>query len=190
MDYAQEIENLAVKHRAKSALRNLMTAGGPAGLVVRNGLHHQNPVVVVGCCQVLDHFLYEEAIPDLIGILGHDDDDVRAWAMHALACDRCKEGECRPGEGDSIPMALSMLRNDPSAKVRVQAVSLIFPAVHHRSEVAEALAYVRDNDPSPNVRKQAGLRAPGGSMYLRSSHLREDRINMRTSNPRARLPRR
>jgi HEAT repeat protein len=163
-------------------------AGGPAaGPFVRQGLHHQNSAVIVGCCRVLDHFLYEEAVPDLLEILEHDDAEVRAWAMHALACDRCKEGTCRPGEDDSIPMALSMLRSDPSSEVRVQAVALIFPAVHHRADVAEALAYARDHDPSPNVRKQAGLRARGGSMFLRTSPLREERTAPRTSSTRARL---
>jgi hypothetical protein len=186
-DFKLDVENLAVKHRSKAALRNLMAAGSLAGPDVRQGLHHTNPSVIVGCCQVLDHFLYEEAIPDLIASLRHDDEQVRAWAMHALACDRCKQGVCRPSEDDSIPMALEMLRNDPSAIVRMQAVSLVFPAVHHWSDVAEILEYIRDNDPSPNVRKQAGLRAPGGSMYLRASPVRQDRVNLRTSNPRERL---
>jgi HEAT repeats len=186
-DFALDVENLAVKHRARAALKSLMDGGPAAGPFVRQGLHHQNSAVIVGCCRVLDHFLYEEAVPDLLALLDHDDEDVRAWAMHALACDRCKEGTCRPGEDDSIPMALSMLRSDPSSKVRVQTVALIFPAVHHRADVAEALKHARDHDPSPNVRKQAGLRAPGGSMYLRKSPLREERIALRSSSTRARL---
>jgi HEAT repeats len=186
-DFALDVENLAVKHRAKAALRSLMDGGPAAGSFVGQGLHHQDPAVIVGCCRVLDHFLYEEAVPDLLEILDHDDADVRAWAMHALACDRCREGTCRPGEDDSIPMALSMLRSDASSKVRVQAVSLILTAVHYRADVAEALIHARDHDPSPNVRKQAGLRAPGGSLYLRTSPSREARTSLRTSSTRARL---
>jgi hypothetical protein len=186
-DFALDVENLAVKHRAKAALQSLMAGGPAAGPFVRQGLHHRSPAVIVGCCQVLDHFLYEEAVPDLLELLEHDHAEVRAWAMHALACDRCKEGTCRPGEDDSIPMALSMLRSDASSKVRVQAVSLIFPAVHYSADVAEALRHARDHDPSPNVRKQAGLRARGGSMFLRTSPSREARTSLRTSSTRARL---
>ena len=47
------------------------------------------------------------------GNLDHPEGMVRAWALHALACDRCKEGECRLGEDDVVPIALRMLREDP-----------------------------------------------------------------------------
>lgn len=174
-DFAQDVENLAVKHRAKEALRHLMRGGADAAPFVRRGLHHADPAVVVGCCRVLDHFLFDEAIPDLIELLNHQNADVRAWAMHALACDRCKEGACRPGEDDSVPMALGMLEHDPSPRVRVMAADLIGTVVHRRPDVAEALAHARDCDPSPNVRKQAGLRAPGGVLFFRTSPMQAER---------------
>jgi hypothetical protein len=47
---------------------------------------------------VLDHHMDEAALPDLIENLHHENEMVRAWAMHALACDRCKEGSCRPAK--------------------------------------------------------------------------------------------
>jgi HEAT repeat protein len=174
-DFALDVENLAVKHRAQAAFRSLMTAGPEAALFVRLGLRHSNPSVVVACCNVLDHFLFEDAVPDLIGLLEHTNDDVRARAMHALACDRCKEGACRPGEDESVPLALSMLHSDPSALVRAAAVDLVGRSVHGRPDVAAALEHARDNDPSPNVRKQAGLRAPGGVLYLRTSPVKAER---------------
>ena len=168
-DYALDVENLGVPHRARAAMRSLMAGGAAAAPFVRAGLHHAAPEVVVACCRVLDHFLFDEAMPDLIGLLEHPSPEVRAWAMHALACDRCKEGACRPGEDNSIPMALSMLRNDPSPRVRVMAADLIGTVVHRRPDAAEALVYARDHDVSPNVRKQAGLRAPGGVLFRRTS---------------------
>jgi len=174
-DFMRDVENLAVKHRARAALRNLMRGGADAAPSVRQGLHHPNPEVVVGCCRVLDHFLFDEAIPDILELLNHEHDDVRAWAMHALACDRCKEGACRPGEDDSVPIALSLLVHDPSPRVRVMAADLMGTVVHRRADVAEALAHARDCDPSPNVRKQAGLRAPGGVLYRRTSPVQAER---------------
>jgi HEAT repeat protein len=178
-DYALDVENLAVKHRAKTAFRSLMAGGSAASAFVRQGLHHEDVHVVIACCDLLDHFLYEDAVPYLIGLLNHENGDVRARAMHALACDRCKEGFCRPGEDDSLPMALSMLDNDPSPRVRVEAVALVFAAVHRRADVAEALEHARDFDTSPNVRKQAGLRAPGGVLYRRTSPHRAERAAAR-----------
>lgn len=177
-DYALNVENLAVKHRAKEALRRLMAAGTAATPFVRAGLRHTETEVVVGCCNMLDHFLDAEAVPDLLALLEHENDWVRARAMHALACDRCKEGTCRPGESDSIPMALAMLGGDPSARIRVEAVALLGPAAHERPEVAMALQRARDFDASPNVRKQARLRAPGGVLYLRTSPHRAERARV------------
>jgi HEAT repeat protein len=189
-DYDWDVENLAVPHRANEALRNLMAAGPLATTALRRGLSHHTAEVRVGCCRVLDHFLDEKAIPDLLANLDHEDAAVRAWAMHALACDRCKEGTCRPGEDDSIPLAIRALSNDPSPAVRNQAVSLLFPAVWTRPEVAAALMRARDTDPDSSVRKQARMRAPGGVMYLRSSPDPSERRQVRSSNPRGHLARR
>lgn len=183
-----DVEDLAIAYRAKAALHRLMHAGVLASEAVRQGLGHPNPDVRVGCCQVLDHFLDEEAVPALIENLTHEDGRVRQWAMHALACDRCKEGACRPGEDDSVPIAIRMLKSDPEALVRDQAIRLLFPLIHSRLDIREAIESAKD-DPDPRVRKTASLRAPGGVMFLRSSPHREDRRRLRTSSARARLSR-
>ena len=54
-DYDSLVEQLAVKHRADSALRALMAAGPAATAAVRRGLLHEEPVVRKRCCMVLDH---------------------------------------------------------------------------------------------------------------------------------------
>lgn len=92
-DYRRFVEDLAVTHRAKHALRCLMTAGSLATAALREGLRHPEPAVRIGCCMVLDHYLDPAAAPELIENLHHENEIVRAWAMHALACDRCKEDE-------------------------------------------------------------------------------------------------
>ena len=168
-DYDRLVENLAVKHRRKQALRQLIAAGMAATPAVRRGLGHADAVVRVGCCQVLDHFLDEAALPELMQNLDHEDPRVRSWAMHALACDRCKQGACSPGEDDVVPIAVRMLIEDDSGGVRQQAAGLVGPRVHRRQDVLRALEHARDHDPHPVVRKIAGWWTPGGPRYRRTA---------------------
>jgi HEAT repeats len=166
-DYRRWVEDLAVKHRAKQALHRLMAAGSLATPVVREGLRHPEPAVRIGCCTVLDHHMDEAALPELIENLHHEHEMVRAWALHALACDRCKEGTCRPGEDQVLPLAVQMLLEDDSRRVRQMAAGLLGPSVHRRPEVLRALEWARDHDPHPVVRKIAGWYTPGGPIYER-----------------------
>ena len=166
-DWDQLVENFAVKHRAKDALRRLMAAGSPCTPALRCGLQHENPRVRIGCCKVLDHHLDEDAVPELIENLQHSNAGVRAWAMHALACDRCKEGACRPAENDVIPIAVEMLRSDESRGVRQMAAGMLGPSVHRSEDVLDALQYAHAHDPHPVVRKIASWYLPGGPRYRR-----------------------
>jgi HEAT repeat protein len=161
------VENLAVPHRAKGALRRLMAAGPAATAAVREGLRHRDPAVRIGCCKVLDHFLDDAALPELIENLDHPSAGVRRWALHALACERCKEGACRPGEDDVVPLAIRFLAGDPSSAVRYEAAGLLGPAVHKRDDALRALERARDHDPDPVVRKKARWFTPGGPRYER-----------------------
>ena len=161
------VADFALKHRAKQALRGLMAAGPRATPALRRGLCHPDPAVRVGCCKVLDHFLDEAALPELIENLEHEAASVRAWAMHALACDRCKEGVCRPGEDEVIPIAVRMLVEDESRHVRQMAAGLLGPSVHRRSDVLRALEQACEHDPHPVVRKIARWYTPGGPRYRR-----------------------
>ena len=116
----------------------------------------------MGCCKQLDHFMDEAAIPELMANLTHEDEDVRAWAVHALACDRCKEGECRPGEDDVLPIAIRMLREDPSRRVRQMAAGMVGPSVHRSEDTRHVLEHAHKQDLHPVVRKIAGWYVPGG----------------------------
>lgn len=159
------VECLGVAHRYKEALRVLMAAGTEATPAVRRGLHHNDPIVRVGCCFVLDHFMDEESLPDLVGNLDHEHADVRSRALHTLACDRCKEGACRPAENDVVPIAIRMLKEDPSRRVRSQAAAMLGQVVHRHRDVQEALEWARDHDPHPMVRKVARWYTPGGARF-------------------------
>lgn len=166
-DYPQLVEDLAVRHREKASLRALMAAGPLATPALRRGLRHSDASVRVGCCKVLDHYMDEAVVPELIENLGHEDETVRAWAMHALACDRCKEGACRPGEDQVIPIAARMLIDDESRRVRQMAAGLLGPAVHRRADVLRALEHAAGHDAHPVVRKIARWYIPGGPIYRR-----------------------
>ena len=177
--FARWVEELGIAHRAQAALRGLMDAGPRATPLVRQGLQHPNPDVRVGCCKVLDHFLDESALPELIENLAHPDEEVRSWALHALACDKCKEGVCRPGEADVIPIAVQMLLTDKSRRVRQMAAGLLGPSVHRRPDVLQALEQARQQDEHPVVRKIAGWFTPGGPRYeqLRPKPARRTKVH-------------
>jgi HEAT repeat protein len=163
-DYRQFAENLAT-HDWQQALAALMDAGRDATDALRQGLGHDDPAVRMRCCMVLDHHLDEAALPELIANVEHPHGRVRAWALHALACDRCKEGECRPGEQETIPIAIRLLREDRSRRVRTMAAGLLGPAAPRIAEVAAALEQARDHDAHPVVRTVAAWYAPGGRNY-------------------------
>lgn len=164
-DYDALVNCLGVKHRRKEALRALMAGGVEATPALKRGLQHADATVIMDCCRVLDHFLDPEAVPDLMDNLSHSSPAVRGWAMHALACDRCKEGVCRPGEDDVVPLAIDMLFTDPARSVRQQAAGLLGPSVHRRADVLQALLRAHADDPSPVVRKIAGWWIPGGPRF-------------------------
>lgn len=166
-DYDRLVEDFARKHRAQHAYWTLLGAGSAATPAVRRGLLHDDPEVRVGCCKVLDHHMDDAALPELIANLEHKESKVRAWALHALGCDRCKEGACRPGEDDVVPLALRMLADDRSRRVRTMAAQMLGPAAPRRADVRVALEQARDTDSHPVVRKVAGWHAPGGTLFER-----------------------
>ena len=122
--YDDLVEQLADKSTRGVAKRALMEAGPAATDALRAGLAHRHATVRVGCCIVLDHHLDDAAVPELLANVRHKNRKVRAWALHALACDRCKEGDCRPGANDIVPLVLDRLADDPSTRVRKMAVVL------------------------------------------------------------------
>src|SRR5262249_16264296 len=120
------------------------------------------------CCQYLDRFLEPAVLGDLILMLDDVDERVRVSTLHTLSCDRCKEGACRPDEGDVLPRAMALLAGDPDAHVRAHAIGLVGRWVHTNPEVEAALQQAMRSDPSPAVRKKAGWLLPGGTIHART----------------------
>ena len=169
VDSDQLIERLAIPHRNRPTVRKLLAMGFDAVPIALRGLRHQNADVRRGCCEVLDHYLVPEALEPLIEALDDDDARVRRMALHTLACDRCKEGDCRPEERKVLPRAIRVLREDPSAHARAMAIEVIGNYVHTSQAAEEALLAAKSADRSPAVRKKAGWYAPGGTIHSRTA---------------------
>lgn len=152
--YDALVEQLADKATRGPATRALMEAGPAATPALRAGLSHQHASVRVGCCFVLDHHLDDAAVPELLANVAHRNRKVRAWALHALACDRCKEGDCRPGAGDVVPLVVDRLAHDQSTRVRKMAAILAGQYVEV-PEVRTALEAAAAGDPHSLVRNHA-----------------------------------
>ncbi len=167
--YAVLVGKLAVPHHAGPAYRALLGAGFDALPAVREGLRHESAEVRQHCCRFLDHFVTQELMDDVVAMLDDADARVRCEALHALACDRCKEGTRGPEEAKALPGALALLATDPDAHVRAHAVGLVGRWVHTNPAVEAALLRAIRSDPSPAVRKKAGWLVPGGTIYRKTA---------------------
>jgi hypothetical protein len=163
------LADLAIPHRAKGAYGQLLGHGLGAMPAVRRGLRHANADVRYYCCQFLDRFLGHEILGDLISMLGDPDHRVRLTTLHTLACDRCKDGDCRPDKAQVLPLAMELLANDRDAHVRAMAVEVVGQWVHVNAAAEELLLAAAKSDPSTTVRKKAGWYAPGGAIHRRTT---------------------
>lgn len=167
-DLSELIHNLTVPHRRRAAVREFLAMGYDAAPIAVDGLQHPHAGVRSACCEFLDHFLVPEALPGLVELLDDPHPRVRLMALHALACDRCKEDGCRPSAADVVPKAVRALRSDPSPHTRAMAIELVGAYVHTHVEAERALVEAAENDASPAVRKKARWFAPGGPIHLRT----------------------
>jgi hypothetical protein len=167
-DYDLVVEHLGVPHRSKHARWTLMLGGADAVPSLKRGLTHPNPRVREACCVVLDHHMEPDCIPDLMANLAHEDPGVRGWAIHAMACDRCKEGSCRPAEDTTLPIAITMMLEDEDTMVRAKSIALVGEAVHRHPEVVAALEQALACEPVAANRKIIRWWLPGGPRYERT----------------------
>ena len=155
-------------HRGFRAYRELLAAGRTALPAVRRGLEAPDARVRRQCVRLLDHLVDEESLPDLLAMLEDPAPGVRIDVLHALACDRCKTGGCRPSEADVLAPAVLLLREDPNKYVRAMACEVVGRWVHTSPGAEDALCRARDADPEPSVRKKAGWFAPGGTIHRKT----------------------
>ena len=154
--WVAQLANSERRQRAKIYLRD---AGQPAVPAVRRGMHHPKPIVRRLCTSILDHLADDAAFIDLVAALDDGDSEVLRRALHALACDQCKENACRPGEELFVPRALDLLHH-PNADVRASAIDTLGKVVARRPDVAAALAEVARQDHDAGLRGMARRRVP------------------------------
>ena len=162
------IEELAFPYKASNACRVLRDLGIEALPAARAGLRHEDPDVRLHCCRFLDRYLSPDTLSDLMDMLNDGDERVRCSALHTLACDRCKEGTCKPEEADVLPKAMKLLEGDPEAHVRAMAIEVVGQFVHTNALAAAAISAARQSDENSTVRKKAGWYLPGGPIHRRT----------------------
>ena len=81
------------------------------------GLGHPNPVVRWQCLELLDAHPDARAIPYIAACLDDEVPRVRWHAVHALACDACKDGQTFVTESVAARLA-QVAERDSNAKVR------------------------------------------------------------------------
>jgi hypothetical protein len=167
-DFDAWVAQLADPVRSQRAYWHLVLSGSVALPAVRCGLSSSNHDVRRLCTKALDHLVDNDSFPTLIAMLDDPNPGVRVEALHALACDRCKENDCRPDAADVLGRAIHVLLNDTDAHVRAYACEVVGRWVHTHSDAADALTTARDADPSSAVRKKAGWYAPGGTIFMKS----------------------
>jgi HEAT repeat protein len=110
------------------------------------------------CVNLLDQLVDEESLPDLVAALDDPDPTVCARALHALACEQCKQNECRPGDDLFVPKALEFVRSHADPDIRAAAIGALGRIAYRRRDVADALLVAAERDPNPDVRNIARLR--------------------------------
>jgi HEAT repeat protein len=166
-DFRAWVERLADPIRLGRAYWHLALSGAPALEAVRGGLHHENADVRAYCTKALDRLVDRDSYGALLAMVDDAAPHVRLEALHALACDRCKEG-CVQRTSDAFAAALRHLRDDADRHVRAMAVEVVGRFVHSDPRAAPALIESQQSDPDPSVRKKAGWYAPGGTIHRKT----------------------
>lgn len=166
-DFRAWVQRLADPIRAGRAYWHLVLSGAPALEAIRDGLCHESADVRVYCTKALDRLVDRDSYGALLAMVDDAAPHVRLEALHALACDRCKEGGVQR-RSDALAAALRHLRDDADRHVRAMAVEVVGRFVHSDLRAAPALVESHQSDPDPGVRKKAGWYAPGGTIHRKT----------------------
>jgi hypothetical protein len=151
-DYDGWVHQLGVTSRRHDARLHLLNAGKPALPALRRGLENPKPMVRRTVVKILDFLVDDETLPYLVAALEDNDAEVVGNALHSLACDRCKQDECRPGEDVWVPRALEFARSHPSAHIRARAIDALSKVASRLPDVLDALAEVAETDGDRGLR--------------------------------------
>lgn len=151
-DYDGWVQQLGIASRRHDAKLHLLDSGKAALPALRRGLENPKPMIRRMVVKLLDFLVDDETLPHLVAALEDNDPDVVGRALHSLACDRCKQDECRPGEDVWLPRALEFARSHPSAHVRARAIDALSKVASRRADVVDALAEIADSDRDRGLR--------------------------------------
>ena len=168
-EIAAAIRDLTVPHRRREARRKLRGIGARARAAVEEGLLSDDPVIRAECTVLIDRLAGNDSFGLVLLLLDDPHPSVRANAIHALACDRCKADDvCALPRDDLVPEAERLLADDPDPHVRAIALEVLARWVHDEPRARLALERAADCDPSPAVRKKARGYLPGGKAFERT----------------------
>jgi HEAT repeat protein len=154
-DFHGWVAQLGVSSCRPRAKYHLMTSGPSAVPAIQRGLRHEKPIVRRICVNLLDRLVDDESVSDLVRALDDEAPEVSARALHALACDRCKQNECRPGEDLWVPRAVEFLRTSTNPDLRAAAIDALGKVVPRRPDVAAVLRAAAETDPDRGLRGMA-----------------------------------
>jgi HEAT repeat protein len=148
------VNQLGHSSRRRGAKIHLLSSGSPALPALRRGLHHPKAIVRQQCVRIFDRLVDEESLPDLVVALDDDDPGVCASALHSLACDGCKQNECRPGEALWVPKAIELLRH-PDPDLRAAAIDALLKMASRRPDIAAVLLAAAERETDKGLRSKA-----------------------------------
>jgi HEAT repeat protein len=109
------------------------------------------------CVNILDRLLDEDSLGLLVAALNDPEPEVVGRALHALACDECKDGACRAREETWVPRALTLLHH-PNPDLRAAAIDALGKVTKNRPDVTAALAITSRTDADRGLRGMARRR--------------------------------
>ena len=153
-EYAALVDRLAGDGPERTAAyQALVEAGPPAREAVRAGLRHGHWQVRRWCALWFDHHADPASLHALVPLLRDSKAKVRHFAVHAIACDRCKAGE---NPVDVVPLLVERIREDESLRVRRHAVVML--AFQHAHPDLEAFfRELLETETDRRLRLHAGI---------------------------------
>ena len=164
-DFHGWVSQLGVASCRQRAKHYLLASGSAALPALRRGLHHPNVTVRQQCVRIFDQLVDEESLPELVLSLDDPDPGVQARALHALACDQCKQNACRPAEDAWVPRALGFL-GDRNPDLRAAAIDALGKVASRRPEVRAALERTAETDKDKGLRGMARRQASKPAAFV------------------------
>ena len=84
-DFDGWVTQLGVSAQRPRAKQHLYSAGPAAVPALRRGLRHPKPIVRRQCVNLLDHFMDDASVGDLVSALDDPEPSVVVRALHSLA---------------------------------------------------------------------------------------------------------